>query len=122
MISKPQPLTEQQTFLVPLLDQLRQYHTGIGTYISSSMLLNFNYHVCLSNGEIIINSTLVANFIKTPELINRSDYQAAAQQFVANGAMPIIPQQQSHRNHLLIYLLGIVLLVMMVAVLMSNEY
>jgi hypothetical protein len=122
MISMPQPLTEQQTFIVPLLDQLRQFNTGIGTYISSSMLLNFNYHVHLSNGEIIINSILVASFIRTPASINRSDYQAAASQFIANGGLPIIPQQEASRSHLIIYLLGIVLLLMMVTALMSNEY
>lgn len=122
MISMPQPLTEQQIFLIPLLDKLRQFNSGIGTYVSSSMLFNFNYRVYLSNGEIIINSNLVADFIQSPAKITQEIYSASALQFVVNGSVPIITPHQTHRNHLIIYLLGILLLVIMITTLLSKEY
>ena len=115
-----QSLAIENIYLISLLVKLREFNTDIGTYESCSVLNNFNYLVKLNNGEIIINSALMAIYIQTPNSISNSTYRNAAQKFFAKVDEETNLRYSKNNSRVLLFVFVLLLLIIIISTYLPN--
>ena len=107
--------------MISFLAKLREFNPAIGTYVSYSMMQNFNYLIKLNNGEIIVSSTLIAIFIQKPTSISNTTYQNTALQFLVRVDDEASLNKKKNNSKVLLFVFVMLLLIIVISTYLPNH-